>query len=507
MAESLSARNIVKRYGGVVALSDGNLEVNAREVVALVGANGSGKSTLSKVINGVVVLDGGQLLLDGSLIHFSSPQAAKNVGIATVFQELSLIPQMTVAENIWLTREPLKQFGAVDRKAIRTRTEQLLALFEGTFKTDLHPDATVAALPPDEKQIIEILKAISFDPWLIILDEATASLDSRQVQRLFELVKKWKEQGKAIVFVSHRMEEIFRIADKYSVLRNGRTVGSGNIKDTNENQLVKLMIEKESVLGFLRGEAKTDDKIEKEISLEVENLITEQLREVSFKVHEGELLGIGGLRGQGQRSLLHSLFGDIPYTGTVKLFGKETRFKHPREAMRNGFALVPGDRAQEGLLYIRSILDNLLLPSWRRYGSPLKVSKAKADASQTGSSLNLKMAGLDEPVSSLSGGNAQKVVIGKWLMRNPQVLLLDDPTKGVDVGTKAEFYALLTRLSEEGKTIILYSSDDEELIGLCERVLVLHDGMIRTELAGPMLTKENLIAASLGVGERTGGGA
>src|SRR6266498_397944 len=498
MPESLSAQKIVNHYGGVVALSDGNLDVHAHEVVALVGANGSGKSTMSKVINGVVVLDGGQLLLDGVPIHFSWPQAAKNVGISTVFQELSLIPQMTVAENIWLTREPLNQFGLVDRKAVNARTEELLALFEGTFKTDLHPDSAVTSLPPDEKQIIEILKAISFDPWLIILDEATASLDSRQVQRLFDLVTKWKEQGKAILFVSHRMEEIFRIADKFSVLRNGRTVGAGNIGDINEKQLVKLMIEKESVLGFLRGEAKSDEKIEREISLEAENLTTEQLRGVSFKIRKGELVGIGGLRGQGQRHLLHSLFGDIPYTGTVKLFNKEFRFKHPREAMRSGFALVPGDRAKEGLLYIRSILDNLLLPSWRRYGLPLKIDKATKDATQTGSSLNLKMARLDEPVSNLSGGNAQKVVIGKWLMRDPQVLLLDDPTKGVDVGTKAEFYALLTRLSNEGKTILFYSSDDEELIGLCDRVLVVHDGMIRTELSGDALNKENLIAASLG---------
>ncbi len=501
MPKSLSARNIVKRYGGVLALSDGNLDVNAHEVVALIGANGSGKSTMSKIINGVVVLDGGQLLLDGRPVHFPSPQAAKNAGIATVFQELSLIPQMTVAENIWLTREPLNSFSVVDRKAVRTRTEELLALFEGTYKTDLHPDAPVALLPPDEKQIIEILKAVSFDPWLVILDEATASLDSRQVLRLFDLVAQWKQQGKAIVFVSHRMEEFFRIADRYSVLRNGRTVGEGDIKDIDEKQLIKLMIERESVLGFLRGDAKPEAGIEREVSLEAQGLTTERLQGVSFKAYKGELLGIGGLQGQGQHHLLHSLFGDILYAGTVKLFGKEVNFKHPRDAMKNGFALVPGDRAKEGLLYIRSILDNLLLPSWRRFGFPLKVSKAKKDAAEAGSSLNLKMAGLEEPVSSLSGGNAQKVVIGKWLMRDPQILLLDDPTKGVDVGTKAEFYALLTRLSEEGKTILFYSSDDEELVGLCDRVLVLHDGMIRTELAGKTLTRQNLIAASLGVAE------
>jgi ribose transport system ATP-binding protein len=505
MPQSLSAHNIVKHYGGVAALSDGHLEVQAREVVALIGANGSGKSTMSKVINGVVVLDGGQLLLDGQPVHFSSPQAAKNMGIATVFQELSLVPQLTVAENIWLTREPLKTFGLVDRKAVQARTKELLSLFEGTFKTDLHPDAPVGSLPPDEKQIIEILKAISFDPWMVILDEATASLDSRQVQRLFELVTKWKEQGKAVVFVSHRMEEIFRIADKFSVLRNGRTVGAGTMKDINEKQLIKLMIEKESVLGFLRGESKADEKEIKEVSLEAENLTTESLQGVSFKVRRGELVGIGGLRGQGQRDLLLSLFGDIKYSGLLRLFGNETRFKHPREAMRGGLALVPGDRAREGLLYIRSILDNLLLPSWRRYGVPLKISKAKQDATKAGANLNLKMAGLQEPVSSLSGGNAQKVVIGKWLMRDPQVLLLDDPTKGVDVGTKAEFYALLTKLCNEGKSILFYSSDEEELVGLCDRVLVLHDGKIRAELSGNSLTKQNLIAASLGAAQREAG--
>lgn len=498
MAQSLSAQNIVKRYGGVLALAEGKLEVRAGEVVALIGANGSGKSTMSKVINGVVVLDGGQLLLDGQPVHFSSPLAAKKMGIATVFQELSLVPKMTVAENIWLTREPTTAIGLVNRNAIKEKTQQLLALFTGTYKTDLHPDDPVASLPADERQIIEILKAISLESWMIILDEATASLDSRQVQRLFELVARWKEAGKAIVFVSHRMEEIFRIADKYSVLRNGRTVGAGEMKDINEKELVRLMIEKESVFSFTRGEKQVN---EKPVCLEVKDLRAETLHGVSFSVREGELVGIGGLRGQGQRDLLLSLFGDFPYSGTVVLFGNESRLRHPREAMKQGLALVPGDRAREGLLYIRSVLENLQLPSWAKYGFPLRIGKAKRDAQQAGDSLNLKMAGLQEPVSSLSGGNAQKVVLGKWLMRQPRLLLLDDPTKGVDVGTKAEFYALLTQLCREGKTILFYSSDDEELIGLCDRVLVLHDGIIRTELSGASLTKENLIAASLGASQ------
>lgn len=498
MTLSLSAQNIVKRYGGVLALADGNLEVNSGEVVALIGANGSGKSTMSKIINGVVVLDGGQLLLDGKPTHFASPQIAKNLGIATVFQELSLIPQMTVADNLWLTREPLTPLGMVNRKAVNAKTDELLALFAGTFKTNLRADVPISKLPADEMQIVEILKAVSFNPRLLILDEATASLDSRQVQRLFELVAKWKAEGKAIVFVSHRMDEIFRIADRYSVLRNGKTVGTGNIKEVTEKDLVKLMIDKASVFSFARAGAKKNEKI---TCLEVKDLQTSFLRGVSFKVKEGELVGIGGLQGQGQRDLLLSLFGDIAFTGNIHYKGQPIHFRHPRQAMNNGFALVPGDRAREGLLFIRSILENMQLASWAHYGFPLKLRQAQNDAERTGASLNLKMAGLNEPVSSLSGGNAQKVVIGKWLMRQPDLLLLDDPTKGVDVGTKAEFYTLLTKLCDEGKTILFYSSDDEELIGLCDRVLVLHDGCIKTELAGAALTKENLISASLGVSD------
>jgi ribose transport system ATP-binding protein len=294
------------------------------------------------------------------------------------------------------------------------------------------------------------------------------------------------------------MEEIFRIADRYSVLRNGKTVGAGDIKDVSDNDLVKLMVDKDSVFSYSRTGSKKEEKL---VCLEVKDLKTKTLRGVSFDVREGELVGVGGLQGQGQRDLLLSLYGDIVFSGSVNYNGKPIHFKHPRQAMKNGFALVPGDRAREGLLYIRSILENMQLPSWANYSFPLKMSRAGKDAAEMGAALNLKMASLSEPVSSLSGGNAQKVVIGKWLMRKPGLLLLDDPTKGVDVGTKAEFYSLLTKLCDEGKTILFYSSDDEELIGLCDRVLVLHDGGIKTELAGATLTRENLIAASLGVSE------
>jgi len=496
MTVSLSARNIVKRYGGVVALSGANLDVHTGEVVALIGANGSGKSTLSKIINGVVVLDGGQLLLDGKPVHLPSPQTAKNLGIATVFQELSLIPQMTVAENIWLTREPLQRGGVVNRDQVREKTEELLALFEGTYESALSPDVPVASLSADEKQIVEILKAISFNPRLLILDEATASLDSRQVTRLFELVERWK-QDKGIVFVSHRMEEIFRIADRYSVLRNGKTVGEGLMNDVNTKDLVTLMVAKATAENVVHRRVSNNSNLRK-TRLEVQDLRTTMLNGIDLKLHDGELLGIGGLKGQGQRELLLALFGDLPFTGSIEISGEAVHFKNTRQAMARGVALVPGERGKEGLLSIRSILENFLLPSWKNYGFPLNMGRARQEANEMASSLNLTMAGLEHPVSGLSGGNAQKVVIGKWLLRNPRLLLLDDPTKGVDVGTKAEFYRLLAKLCDEGTAILFYSSDDDELIGLCDRVLVLHDGLIRSELSGESLTKSNLVAASLG---------
>ncbi len=491
---SLSARNVSKRYGGVVALADGNLDVQSGEVVALLGANGSGKSTLSKVITGVIAPNEGQLHLDGAAVTFSSPQAAKKVGITAVYQELSLVPDLTVAENIWLTHEP-RRGGLVDYKTMRARTAELLRLFEGTVQPSLGPDVLVRDLPPDERQVVEILKAYSLQPRLMILDEATASLDSRQVARLFDLVQRWKQDGMAIVFVSHRMDEIFRVADRATVLRNGRSVGDRVIAQTSEQELVGLMIEGLPAPESAAGAAPV---AEAPVRLAVANLSAGVVKDISFDLHDGELLGIGGLRGQGQSDLLLAIFGAISFEGSLTLSGEPVHFRHPRQAMQNDVAFVPGDRGSEGVLMIRSILDNLHLPSWPRYGVPLNMAQARQDAVRQAEDLRIVMESLDAPVSTLSGGNAQKVVIGKWLLRKPRLLLLDDPTKGVDVGAKAEFYALLTALRAAGTAILFYSSDDEELLGLCNRVLVLHDGEIQAELAGESLNHAALVAASMG---------
>lgn len=491
---TLSVQHAMKNYGGVIALADGNLAVHSGEVMALLGANGSGKSTLSKIVTGVISPTGGHVFVDNREVRFVSPQAARRIGISAVYQELSLIPDLSVAENIWLTHEPLR-LGTINRREMVKRTKSLLELFAGTIKPSLEPDAPIHSLSPDEKQIVEILKALSYNPRLMILDEATASLDSQQVNRLFDLIEGWKEQGMAIVFVSHRMEEIFRIADKATVLRNGYTVGERLISEVTERELVEMMIEG---AGTPHRENATAINVDAPVRLAVQNLKTNTLQGVSFELRDGELLGLGGLHGQGQEDLLMALFGAIPHTGHVILANEPVHFRHPREAMRKAVALVPGDRATEGLLLIRSILDNLHLPSWSNYGTPLRMRRAYSDAERIGAELQLKMSSLDAPVSSLSGGNAQKVVIGKWLLRSPKLLLLNDPTKGVDVGAKGEFYELLNRLRAQGTAILFYSSDDDELLGLCDRVLVMHDGMIRTELRGEGLTRESLVLASLG---------
>ena len=343
----LVARNIVKHYGAVQALNNGTLEVNKGEVVALLGANGSGKSTLGKVITGVVSPTRGELLLEGHPVTFASPYAARQRGVTAVYQELSLVPDMSVAENIFLGHEPSRA-ALVQRRRMRGEAEGLLELFGGTLHVS--PDTPVSDLLPSERQIVEILKALSQNPRVLVLDEATASLDSRQVDRLFDLIARWKAQGMAIIFISHRMDELFRVADRAVVLRNGETVGSAVMADTTEEALVGMMIgESAQPRRFASGGAP------KGVRLKVTGLASAGLRGVGLELRDGELLGLGGLHGQGQEALLLALFGAVPFTGSVTLGGAAVKFAHPREAMRKGVAYVPGDRGGEGLLMIRSI--------------------------------------------------------------------------------------------------------------------------------------------------------
>lgn len=489
----LTAAHMVKRYDGVAALSDGSLDIYAGEVLALMGANGSGKSTLSNIITGVIAPDGGELRLDGQLLSFSSPQAAQRQGIAAVYQELSLVADMSVANNIWLAHEPIGMGGFVSNRMLRERTIDLLELFAGVVSRRLTPEAFVADLSSDERQIVAILKALSLDPHILILDESTASLDSRQVGRLFDLIAQWKARQKTIVFISHRMDEVFRICDRAVVLRNGVTVASTPLAQVRESDLVQMMIGSQTNAP----RHPLADRSGKPVLLAAHNLHTGRLRGVSLDVRAGELLGLGGLHGQGQAETLLTLFGAMPFSGQIQLNGTPVYFRSPHQAIRAGVAFVPGDRGREGLLPIRSILENLHLPSWRRYGLLLGLDRARQDAESISRDLRLVMPSLEAPVSRLSGGNAQKVVLGKWLLQQPKVLLLNDPTKGVDVGAKGELYQLLDKMRRAGTAIILYSSDDEELLSLCDRVLVFQDGRICADLSGQSLTRTELVSASM----------
>ncbi len=343
MAQNLTSIDIVKHFAGVTALSSGCLTANSGEVMGLIGANGSGKSTLCKIITGVVAPDEGQLLLNGTPISFSTPVEALKSGIAAVYQELSLVPSLTIAQNIWLTREPMRGIF-VKYRAQRKHTQELLDLFANTVRTSFTPDTLVNELPPDERQIVEILKAVSTNPRIMILDEATSSLDSRQVDKLFNLIGEWKKQDKAIIFISHRMSEVFRIADRITVLRNGKTIGDFDSKKVKEKDLINLMVE--NAKDHLE---KTETSISKQLSetvLKVTNLRTRLLQGIDFEVKKGELLGIAGLQGQGQSDILHSIFGSIRFSGIIEFDGKDHKFKHTSQSMAKDIALVPGDRAK-----------------------------------------------------------------------------------------------------------------------------------------------------------------
>jgi len=499
MTPLLQAQHLHKRYRATIALNEAKFNLQAGEVHALLGANGSGKSTLAKIIAGTVSPDSGEIFLAGQPVRFHNPLEARAAGIAVVYQELSLVPAMSVQDNLWLGHELGGGLGRIDAKAAREQTQALLELFKGVAGPRFAANTLAGELPPDERQLVEILKAVSLGPRILILDEATASLDARQVEQLFRLVQQWKARGQGIIIITHRLEEIFRIADRATVLRNGQVVGETRIGETSHETLVTL-ISGEASKALHDAEARPLPSQDKPL-LHLRIAGGRKLKNLELNLYPGEILGLGGLHGQGQSELLLSIFGALPGQNTaLSLHGQAQHFGHPADAVRAGLAYVPGDRNREGLLLLRSILENFMLPSWKKHhsGPLLDVAKARQAAFGVGEKLKLKFGTLDDPVTSLSGGNAQKVVLGKWLLRSPRVLLLDDPTKGVDVGAKAEFYQLLGEL-RQGMAVMFYSSDDDELLSLCDRVLVMLEGRIATELKGKQLNHDQLIRASLGM--------
>ncbi len=482
-----------KSFGGVRALVDAAFSATPGEVHALVGENGAGKSTVIKVLGGRLRPDSGTVSIRGSRVALSGPDDAHKLGVWTVFQELTLLPWMSVAENLLIAREPRGPLGLIDRRRMEA---QALAMLAGLEIEHIDPLALVEELSLAERQIVEIIRAISHEPAVLLLDEPTSSLVEREVVWLFEQIRQLRQQGTCIIFTSHRWNEITGIADRITIFRGGRHVGTFN--EIHEEEAVLLMTGRRVEALYPPLPALPTP----EAVLEVRGLAGQRVQDVSLTLHLGEVLGVGGLAGHGHRELFFMLFGaESIAAGEVVVNGRPVRLRSPRDAVRRGvaMALVPEDRKTEGLLLAMSIRNNLTLAILRRISGAgvLRPVLERRLAQAVATQLNVRMSGLNAPVSSLSGGNQQKVLIGRWLLAEPRILLLYDITRGVDVATKHELYELIMQLATQGHAILLYSSDAEELAHLSHRVLVMREGRIAAELTPPGITAEQIVSAAV----------
>jgi ribose transport system ATP-binding protein len=492
---------VSKRYGGVRALEQASLTIEAGRVHAVLGENGAGKSTLIKIMAGVVEPDEGRMMLEGHQVSFPTPAAAQQAGIACIFQELSLVPELSVADNIFIS-DPPRRLGMIDRQRQRRMAEQALAR---AGAEDIHPLAPIRDLPLSRRQMVEIAKALARQPRILIFDEATSALTAADVGRIFAVVKRLRAEGLALVYISHRMHEIAEIADECTVFRNGRNVATYTAGTKTDNEVVELMIGREysHVFPAKPNRALTDQQP----VLEVRNLCwADRLHNIALSAHASEVVGLGGLDGQGQRELLLALFGVLKgVSGDILINGRPANISSPRFAKsdRIRMALIPEDRKTEGLMLPMSVRDNLSFAALDRL-SPAGIIDRRAERRAIDEMirlLSIRTAGTDIPVGALSGGNQQKVVIAKWLMVTPRIILLNDPTRGIDVGTKQELYQLLRRLADGGAAIIYYSTDYDELIGCCDRVLVFYDGAIKRVLVGPEITERALVSSALNIAD------
>jgi ribose transport system ATP-binding protein len=494
----LAATGISKRFGGVVALDDAGFACEAGEIHALLGGNGAGKSTLVKILCGVQPADAGTITLDGATVRFHDPAQAAAAGIVPVFQELSLIPDLTVAENLFMGREP-RRWGFIDGRALRQAARALLASLRFP---PIDPAAVVRDLPLADRQLVEIAKAIGRDPRVLILDEATSALGAAEVEHVFQAVRELRDRGKAVIFISHRMEEVRALCDVATVYRDGREVGTVDVRRAGQHEIVRMMVGRE--LEEVFPDRPLRPVIESP-ALEVAGLSWgTNLRDISFALNRGEVLGLAGLEGQGQGDLLFALFGVYAgVTGSIRVQGHPVRLGSPAAAMRAGIALVPEDRKTQGLILPLSVRANITLPTLPRLArlGVVVPSDEQRETSEMIDRLAIKTASGETPVRFLSGGNQQKAAIAKWLATQAHVYLMYDPTRGIDVATKRELYLLMRALADAGAAILLFSTDLAEIIGVCDRALVMYEGAVVQELAGEALTKESLIGASLGMTE------
>jgi L-arabinose transport system ATP-binding protein len=489
---TLEIRNISKAFPNVQALSDVSLDIRPGEILAFMGENGAGKSTLLKIINGDYQPDSGSMSIDGQTLSFSNPQAAHKAGVRVIYQEPEIIPGVDVAENIWVGELP-KKFGFLDRRALNEKVEA--SLKEYGFANVLPMNMLGDELSSAQRQLVEIMRALKSGVRVLALDEPTSSLSDEEVERLFTLVRRLRDEGVAIIYVSHRIKEILKLCDRVAILRDGKLIAVRPAAELNDAEIVHLMVGRKLSDVFKRNPSAQENEV-----LRVEGLNSNWHHEINFHINAGEVVGFAGLIGAGRSELAKVIFGDLPInSGKVILDGKDVNIHRPDDAIAKGIGFAPEDRKREGLVLIRSVMENASIAILKRISRFHFVSTKKESqiVEQFVQKLQVRTPSLEQPVGKLSGGNQQKVVLARWLAAKPKVLILDEPTRGIDVGAKAEIYHLIDELANEGLGIFFISSELSEILGLSDRIYVMQNGRITGELIGKEATEEAVLKLAM----------
>ncbi len=490
----LRMEGISKAFPGVQALKDVTFEAARGDIHALVGENGAGKSTLMKILTGALGRDEGQIILRGQPVEINTPSDAQTLGISMIHQELSLIPYLTVGQNIYLGQEPRAGVpGFIDWPKLYSQAQQLL----NQLNVDVDARAEVQGLSIAQQQMVEVAKALSLNADLIAMDEPTSALTDRETEVLFDVMHSLKAGGVSLIFISHRLEEVFRIADRVTVLRDGQFIGSAPIADLDEDQVVRMMVGRELGEMYPRAEVQREEVVLETVDLRDGR----ELHAVDLKLHRGEILGVAGLVGAGRTALAETLFGIRPaVAGEVQVEGRPVRLKSPREAIRLGMGFVPEDRKLQGLFMNMAVRENIVLSALDQIAVLSFVNFAKADrlAGEFVKKLDIRTPSLRQRARNLSGGNQQKVIIARWLTLKPRVLILDEPTRGIDVGAKAEIHALMSQLAQEGVGVLMISSELPEVLGVSDRILVMHEGRVTGEFSHDQATQDDIMRAATG---------
>lgn len=490
----LELKGIVKTFPGVKALNGVNLQIRPGEVHALLGENGAGKSTLIKVITGIHQPDQGEIKIFGKQVKFSGTLQAQNCGIAAIYQDPTVFPDLKVMENVYMGHHPtFPFFKRIDWRRMRSETTDLFKSLE----MDIDPLAPMKSLSVAERQLVEIAKALSFNSKILIMDEPTSALTLQEVQELFKIINRLRENGTAIIYISHRLEEAFEIADRVTVLRDGQYIDTQNISDVTMDQLIQMMVGRKLSALFPKAETKRGRQV-----LEVKKLTKNgEFSDISFELYKGEIVGLAGLVGAGRTELARTIFGvDRIDGGEIIIEGQKVSIREPDDALKNGIAYLPEDRQQYGLVFPMTITQNITLPTLKKFALWGHLDRGKEDlvSAEYIKLLDIRTAGLWQKALQLSGGNQQKVVLAKWLSTKPKVLILDEPTKGVDVGAKAAIYKIISELAAEGMAILMISSELPEILGMSDRILVMHEGRLTAHFMRTEATQEKILASATG---------